>query len=114
MAQTKVDIPLANAVFLYNAGWKGQTPAFAVLPRGHRSAERYSYSVGAVFAEWNEIAQTKPPINLLAKALIDIWHAAAFYDVPVGLIHDAMLVVPEYRNMLAEDCLPEEYQHERY
>lgn len=114
MVQTKPDIPLAEALFLYNDGWKGEQPAFVVRRHGHRDYDRFRFSVGACFADWQEIARNKPPVNLLAKAMAEIWHAAAFYDVPVQMIHEEMLVVPEYRNMLADDCLPAQYQHERY
>ena len=114
MVITKPDIPLAEAIFLYNAGWKGEEPAFAVRRLGHPYYDRYRFSVGACFSEWQQMARDSPPINLLAKAMIDIWHAAAFYAVPIDMIHEAMLVVPEYRGMLADDCLPKAYQHERY
>jgi len=45
--------------------------------------------------------------------MVDAWHIVAFYDVPVGLVRDGLLVVPEYRDMLASDCLPPGFQHER-
>lgn len=107
-----MDIPLANALLLWNAGWKGEQPAFAVRPLGHRDYDRYDFQVGACFREWQEKARTDPT-GLKLQAMIDIWHITAFYSVPAKMVHEAMLVVPEYRDMLADDCLPREFQHER-
>lgn len=38
--------------------------------------------------------------------MVELWHIATFYKVPVEMIHKEMLVVPEYRNILADDCVP--------
>ncbi|NVD43473.1 hypothetical protein [Qipengyuania atrilutea] len=109
------DIPLAKAVFLYKAGFDGEEPKFTVRPLGHDDyySRDYTYSVGACFRRWQETAEGGNNGELLARMFIDIWHAAAFYEVPIQMIHEAMLVVPEYRNMLADDCLPREWQFER-
>lgn len=106
------DIPLSNALLLWNSGLNGGTPAFAVRPLGHPDYDRYSCQNGACMAKWRRFAE-KPEPALLALAMVELWHVATFYLVPVEMIHKAMLVVPEYRNMLAEDCLPAEWQHER-
>ena len=47
------------------------------------------------------------------QLMIDAWHIAAFYDVPIKMVRDGLLVIPEYRDMLASDCIPAEYRHER-
>jgi hypothetical protein len=110
--KAEMDIPLANALLLWNAGWKGKTPAFIVRPLGHQDYDHYDFQVGACFREWQEKAATDPA-GLRLQAMIDIWHIAAFYEVPVSMIAEGMLVVPEYRDMLADDCLPKRFQHER-
>lgn len=107
------DIPLANALLLWNSPIAGdKSPAFAVRPHGHDDYYVYDYQNGACFARWQELAQQDHPA-LLAKALVELWHIAAFYKVPIEMINEAMLVVPEYRAMLADDCLPKEFRHER-
>lgn len=106
------DVPLANALLLWNSGWDGETPAFVVRPLGHDDYYRYQSQVGACFTAWREMAEQPHPV-LLAKAMVELWHIAAFYKVPIEMIHEAMLVVPEYRNMLADDCLPNQFRLER-
>jgi hypothetical protein len=106
------DIPLAKALLLWNSALNGGTPAFAVRPLGHPDYDRYQFSNGACFTAWRETA-AKPEPALLARALVELWHVAAFYGVPVEMIHKEMLAVPEYRDMLADDCLPKQFQHER-
>lgn len=106
-----MNIPLARALLLWDSGMGGE-PRFAVREIGHRDYDRFSMSGGACYTSWKELAATNPD-KLRTQAMIELWHIAAFYAVPTALIHEAMLVVPEYRNMLADDCLPKEYQHER-
>lgn len=107
-----MDIPLANALLLWNAGWKGETPAFAVRPLGHRDYDRFDFQNGACFATWQDMAE-RDPKGLRLKAMVEIWHVTAFYDVPAKMVHEALLCIPEYRDMLAEDCLPERYRPHR-
>lgn len=106
------DVRLCDALLLWNAGLNAQRPAFAVRPLGHPDADRYAYRSGACVAEWQEFAQ-RPEPALLAKAMVELWHIVAFSDVPVEMVHAEMLRVPEYRDMLANDCLPQEFLHER-
>jgi hypothetical protein len=47
------------------------------------------------------------------QLMIDAWDIAAFDGVPIDAVHKALLVIPEYRSMLADDCLPREFRHER-
>lgn len=106
----EMDIPLARALLLWNPGWKDSTPAFAVRPLGHQDYDRFSFKVGACFRDWQ---QETDPDKLKLRLMIEAWHAEAFYAVPVSMIAEALLVIPEYRDMLADDCLPKQFQHER-
>ncbi len=47
------------------------------------------------------------------QLMVEAWHIAAFYKVPAEMIAEGLLVIPEYRIMLADDCLPKQYQVER-
>ena len=65
-----------------------------------------------MFQQLADMAKSDPK-GLRLKAMVEIWHITAFYEVPATLVHEAMLCIPEYRDMLAEDCLPKQYRHER-
>jgi len=107
-----MDIPLAKALLLWNSKMTGKEPSFAVRPLGHPDYDRFTFKVGACFRDWQEMAESNPD-GLRLKAMVELWHITAFYGVPVEMISEAMLVVPEYRALLADDCLPKRYQHER-
>lgn len=106
------DIQLCDALLLWNLHPRKDLPPFAVRSLGHSDYERYEYQNGACMREWQEFA-TLPAPALLAKAIVELWHIVAFCKVPVDLVHAEMLKVLEYRNMLADECLPPEFQHER-
>lgn len=103
------DIPLNQAVLLWNSGLNGGTPAFVVRPLGHDDYHRYGSSVGACFADTRKLDGRGQKLQLM----IDAWHIVAFYDVPVKMVREGLLVIPEYRDMLADDCLPKQFRHER-
>lgn len=103
------DVPLANAMLLWNSGLNGGTPACVVRPLGHDDYYKYGSSVGACFTDFRKLDARGQKLQIM----IDAWHVAAFYAVPVEVVHQAMLVIPEYRSMLADDCLPKQFRHER-
>ena len=105
------DIPLGEAMLCWNPGFGGAEPSFRVFHHPDRSGntKAYQMSVGACFANWRELDDDARKLQLM----IDAWHIAAFYEVPIGLVRDGLLVIPEYRSMLADDCLPQEFRHER-
>lgn len=100
------DIPLECAMLVWSAGEKvGVVPH----PDERGLSDGFRSSVGACFANWRE----KSAAQRRAQLMVDAWHVAAFYDIPAQAVHDALLCIPEYRDMLADDCLPEAYRHER-
>lgn len=103
------DVPLADAMLLWNSGINGGTPAFAVRPLGHDDYYQYDSQVGACFTHVRAMDDRNKRLQLM----IDAWHIVAFYDVPVNIVREGLLVIPEYRDMLAQDCLPSQFQHER-
>lgn len=106
------DIRLCDALLLWNAGLDARPPAFAVMPFGHADAGLYEYQNGACTGEWQAFAELPAPA-LLAKAMVELWHIVVFSNVPATMVHAEMLKVPEYRDMLADDCLPPAFLHER-
>ena len=103
------DIPIAEAILLWNSGLSGGTPAFAVRPLGHEDYYKYDSQVGACFTSW----RAKDVNGQKLQLMIDAWHIVAFDEVPVQMVRGGLLAIPEYRDMLARDCLPHHFQHER-
>jgi hypothetical protein len=105
------DIPLATAMLCWNHGFKGATPNCEVVlwPDKAGASDPYQSSVGACFSDFRKMDARGQKLQLM----IDAWHVAAFYDVPIAMVQEALLVIPEYRSMLAEDCLPRQFAHER-
>ena len=106
-----MDIPLAQALLLWDDASVG-CPRFMVRPLGHTDYYAYEFQAGACMRTWQELAE-RDLDKLKLKAMIDIWHVVAFYGVPAQMVHEAMLCIPEYRDMLADDCLPDQFRHER-
>lgn len=105
------DIPLANAMLCWNHGFHGAQPGFKVVRHPDRvgASDPYQSSVGACFSDWRKKDERGQKLQLM----IDAWHIVAFYDVPVELVREGLLVIPEYRDMLADDCLPKQFRGER-
>lgn len=100
------DIPLSEAMLC----WSRRGPVKVVEHPDERGiSDDYDKSAGACYAYWRGLS----PERMRLQLLIDAWHATAFSDVPVQEMHEALLVIPEYRSMLADDCLPREFAHER-
>lgn len=62
-----------------------------------------------MFADWGKLDERGQKLKLTTEA----WHIAGFYDVPLEMVRDGLLVIPEYRDMIAYDCLPKQFQNER-
>lgn len=100
------DIPLSEAMLAWSRGGP-----VAVIPHPDERglSDRYEMTAGACWSHWRRSDEK----TLKLKLMVEVWHLAAFYDVPPADLHKALLVIPEYRDMLADDCLPTEFQHER-
>lgn len=104
------DVALENALLLWDSGLNGGNPAFAVRPLGHPDYDQYDFQNGACFRTWREMTCQGRRL----KFMVELWHIVAFYAVPIDLMRPALLVIPEYRDMLADDCLPKQFQAERF
>lgn len=101
-----IDVPVSDAMLVWSSGEKvGVVPH----PDDRGLADDFRSSVGACFTSWRE--QTTE--GQKAMLMVEAWHVAAFYDIPAKAVHEAMLCIPEYRDMLADDCLPKQYRSER-
>ncbi len=104
------DVPIARALILFDTGLNGSAPRAVVRPLGHSDYDRYERQSGACFAAWRQ----KDTQDLQLRLMIEAWHMTAFYAVPAQMVHEALLVIPEYRSMLADDCLPKRFYGERW
>lgn len=100
------DIPLSEAMLCWS---RGGAVRVVEHPDERGLSDDFDSSAGACYAYW----RGQSPDRMRLQLLIDAWHVSAFYDVPVAEVHKALLVIPEYRSMLADDCLPREFRHER-
>lgn len=100
------DIPISEAMLCWSTGGPVRVVEH---PDYHGRSDAYEKTAGACYAYWRNLS----PERMQLQLLIDAWHIAAFYQVPVRDVHEALLVIPEYRSMLADDCLPREFAHER-
>ena len=100
------DIPLNDAMLCWN---RGKDMKVVLHPDSRGESDPYQSSVGACYANWRE----KDARGQKLQLVIDAWHVVAFYDVSPQLVHEALLVIPEYRDMLADDCLPKRFRYER-
>lgn len=111
------DVSIHDAMLLYTSPRFYSTPpenptagqAKVVYWPEDKIDHRWSSSTGACFAWWHN----KSAHDLKFKLLIEAWHAAVFKEVSPKALHDALLCIPEYRDMLADDCLPDRFRSER-
>lgn len=99
-------IPLSEAMLCWSTGGPVKVVEH---PDARGLSDAYEKTVGACYAYW----RGQSPDRMRLQLLIEAWHLAAFYDVPVQDIHEALLVIPEYRSMLADDYLPRQFASER-
>lgn len=100
------DIPLSESMLCWSTGGPVR---IVEHPDQADLSDSYEKTAGACYAYWRGLT----PDRMRLQLLVDAWHAAAFYDVPIKDLHAALLVIPEYRSMLADDCLPRQFSHER-
>jgi hypothetical protein len=100
------DIPLSDAMIVWT---RGERVGVVSHPDYQGRSDAFQSSAGACFSNWREMDDQ----GRLRQFLIEIWHIAAFYGIPAVAVNQAAMCVPEFRNTLADDCLPNEYRHER-
>jgi hypothetical protein len=102
----QTDVPLSEAMLVWTRGEK-----VGVVPHPDRAgySDDFRSSAGACWSTWRAMDDVGRRLQLMIEA----WHISTFHEVPAAAVHEALLCIPEYRDMLATDCLPEEWQHER-
>lgn len=98
------DVALRDAVILYFPTSRGKYLGVDCIVRLQRDpiaiGNYFSCDIGANNVEWRE---EKDIIKLKLKLLMEIWHICTFDGVSSSDMHQALLVIPEYREMLASD-----------
>jgi hypothetical protein len=111
---TRKDVPVATGMLMWNdapdlAGWLPIVADHAAICAGDRSIDVIGYdnAVGACFAGWSEKTTSEQLLHLLRDAWMAVMRDGA--DMPA--MHAALLVVPEFRALLPDGELPEEYRN---
>jgi hypothetical protein len=102
-------IPLECAVLL-SGSFDGADPVVKSWPLNHFVGDNFASSTLAVFRAFRDASDDTRRLRLM----VELWHSAAFRGESIAKLHEAALRIPEYRDLLADDCLPARYAHERY
>lgn len=75
-------------------------------PDGERQRDRYSHVFGACDPYWSQNCND----TLRGELLVQIWHAVTIQGVSPSAIHEQLLVIPEYRDLMPYETLPKSYR----
>ena len=92
-------IPLKTAMITWRPAYQGEPDCEVV---NHPLTHYYKwlpFSHGACYSDWRKMTATNRKLMLMIEA----WHITCRDGVPLETIHNAMMVIPEYRDMLSED-----------
>lgn len=101
---TPRDVPLREAIILYNPRIAGLPPV-AVVPIGYDN-DAYRCSCGAAYAAWRHCSWP-----LLVGRLFTEFNTLTIREgIPVENVHAAFMCIPEYRQLIAPDIKGAEEQ----
>ncbi len=94
------DIPLKHAMIAWNCARSGD-PRIAVIPHPDMDSWtdylKLTCTTGACWTVWEKWTKAQR----LQKLFIEIWHIHCRDGVAPEAIHEALLVIPEYRETLS-------------
>lgn len=94
------DVPLKHAMLAWNCARSGD-PRMAVIPHpdmdGWTNRLKLTSTTGACWTIWGNWTRDQR----LTKLYIEAWHIHCRDGVPAKTIHEALLVIPEYRDSLS-------------
>lgn len=98
------DIALSSAII----GIDHSTGEVAVMaaPDETRQRDRFPHVFGACDPYWSDHGEDA----LRGELLVQIWHAVTLLGVLPSAIHEALLVLPEYRDLMPIEALPKPYR----
>lgn len=94
------DIPLKNAMLAWNENNKyayGERGKVMVIPhpdKGYCNYFKLANTVGACMVGWEKLTKTQR----LAHLFIEAWFIVCRDNVSPKAMHDALMVIPEYRD----------------
>lgn len=98
------DIPLKIAMVAWNpvryeTMWKPGKVVIIPWPdeQGWCNRLQVSYTTGACWTAWGQWSKKERMLKLMVEA----WHMVCRDDVPPQNIHEAFMVIPEYRESLS-------------
>jgi len=99
MSQPRRDVPLREAIILYNPNPKiAGLPPVAVVPIGYDIPE-YQCSCGAAYSAWRYCSW---PL-LVMRLFIEFNTLVVREGIAVDDVHAAFMCIPEYRQLIARD-----------
>lgn len=95
------DIALRDAMFLWNSPADSKEARIVVVDSRTYNNEFDFFSMchGACWQYWRDLS----PEKLLSEMFAELWTLACREGVSVEKIHEAFVVIPEYRESLASD-----------
>jgi DNA-binding XRE family transcriptional regulator len=93
------DVPLADAMIIWNHEVSETRPAIKVLFNGRGDDRRYTASYGACNSDWARADTVGQLLRLFSR--IPEW--TIIDGIPPREVHEALWVIPEYRASVAPD-----------
>ena len=99
MHSDRPDVPLAHAMLC----WEPETSSAGIIrhPDERDVSDMYLMTAGACYRQWQHFNDTERMLNLLVEAL----HAIGRDDVGSAAVINALMSVPEFRELCADDML---------
>jgi hypothetical protein len=98
-------IPLKHAMLTWNSAYSGEPDCKVVTHPERRNLdgtwEGLSLTTGACDCWWKDGKTTTEQRKF--KLMIEVWHLVARDGVPIAKVHEALMEIPEYREMLSGD-----------
>lgn len=98
-ADREGDVPLAEATILWDSLEEGVSPPVKVLGSQDADDRRYSASRGACDGDWTIGSDVFRLLRLFAL----VQHMTLVEKIDPRAVHDALIVIPEYRRLLPPD-----------
>lgn len=98
-------IPIEKAMILWNSKSEGGGIKVVEHPETNREFRHLHKSGGACYSYWRKMTTEQ----LKNRLMVEAWDIAVRDGLDPREIHDALMVVPEYREMLSGDMPGEEH-----
>lgn len=102
-----MEIPIEKAMILWNPKSEGGGIQVIRHPEKNNATRYLRSSAGACYAYWQHMTTEQRKLQML----IEVWHIAVRDGLDPREIHETLMVVPEYREMLSGDMPGEEEEY---